>query len=775
MKNSIFNRSKKILAILIGLCLFYSCSVDILEEEEPKEINLVTGNSGDADIIKDQYIILLSKKPGNRDRRAVEVLETIVKEVRSLPGARMKGTYKHALTGFTAKLTPAQVKKYQKDSRILSITPDRIIELEDAEVTSAVTVQEFPTWGLDRIDQRELKLDRAYSYTATGSGVNAYIMDSGIRYSHNEFDSRAILGIDLVRLYPDEEYDIDDPDIEDGGDCNGHGTHVAGTVGGSQFGVAKDVKLISVRVFSCRGFSSYSRIIQGVEWITENGVKPAVVNMSLGGTAYEPLDIAIENSIATGINYALAAGNANQDACEYSPARTPSALTVGASMIDNNRAGFSNFGACLDIYAPGYQITSASHLDNFSTSVKSGTSMAAPHVAGLTALYLEKHPDVTPEVLHAEIIKNSTPNAITKVPSGTTSMAHSLWDSVAISAPTPPDFNLKAFGFFKEKNTNSVHLTWEPTEDPFIEVYVNGSYYARWYNDGRYKLTTRGKGKDAFQICEINYDNCSPSVIANFDDTGDFQPNISPVPDFTYIVDGLKVHFTDTSTDEDGTIISWTWYFGDDSRASGQQHPVHPYTQPGTYKVNLMVNDNYHDLQSITKYITVGAVDGNFPPTADFSYITNDLEVQFIDSSSDSDGSITAWNWNFGDGNSSLSSNPKHTYSNPGTYNVNLLVTDNVGATATFSREVTVDINEPDPGKITLSANGYKVKGAWHADLSWNSIGTVEVYRDGEMIAMVNSGSTYTDETNFKGGGSLIYKICEAGTTLCSNELIVQF
>lgn len=774
MKNSTFNLPKKILVILIGLCLFYSCSADILEEEEPKEINLVTGNSGDADIIKDQYIILLSKKPGNRDRRAVEVLASLVKEVRSMPGARMKGTYKHALTGFTAKLTPAQVKRFQKDSRILSITPDRIIELEDTEVTSAVTVQEYPTWGLDRMDQREQKLDRAYSYTATGSGVNAYIMDSGIRYLHDEFEGRASLGVDLVLLYPEEEYDVNDPNLEPGNDCHGHGTHVAGTIGGNLYGVAKTVNLVSVRVFSCKGFSSYSRIIQGVEWVTENAVKPAIVNMSLGGAAYEPLDIAVENSISTGINYALAAGNANSEACDYSPARTPSALTVGASMIDNQRADFSNFGDCLDIYAPGYQITSASHLDDTSVRQMSGTSMAAPHVAGLAALYLEKNPKITPVLLQEEIIKNSTPDAISNVPSGTTSLVHSLWDPVVFSAPVPPNLNLKAFGF-KEKNNTIIHLTWEPTEDPFIEVYRNGSYFSRWYNDGRYKLTTKGKGNDVFQVCEINYDNCSAEAVANFDDPVDFEPNISPVPGFTYIVDGLQVQFTDTSTDEDGTIIAWTWYFGDGSR-SVQQHPEYTYSESGTYKVEFMIQDNYHDLQYILVDITVGAVNGNFPPTAEFTHNSTDLNVQFSDNSIDQDGSIVNWKWDFGDGNSSTTSNPQHVYAKPDTYNVNLLVTDNEGATATILREVTVNINEPAPGEIILIASGYKVKGNWHTDLSWNSTGTFDIYRGGKMIATVSgSSATYTDVTNFKGGGSLIYKICEAGTTLCSNEAIVQF
>lgn len=679
------------LKAFVCLCLLNSCSVDKLEEEELNEIDLVTNNSGNSDIIKDQYIILVSEKPGNRDNRALEVLGSLVNEVRSMPGAKMKGTYKHTLTGFTAKLTPAQAERFRKDSRILSITPDRYIELEDAEITTAAVVQEYPAWGLDRVDQRDLILDRAYSYTATGSGVNAYIMDSGIRYSHNEFGGRAVLGVDLVRLYPDEEYDIDDPDTEDGGDCNGHGTHVAGTVGGNKLGVAKAVNLISVRVFSCRGITSYSRVIQGVEWITENAVKPAIVNMSIGGAAYDPLDMAIENSIATGINYALAAGNGNTDACNSSPARTPSALTVGASMIDNNRAGFSNYGECLDLYAPGYEITSASHLDDTSIIEKNGTSMAAPHVAGLTALYLEKNQDATPAQVHTAIVENTTKNAILNVPSGTSSLMYSLWEDVNFTPPPPPDLMLKVYGF-KEKNKNTIYLVWEPTNDPYVNIYKNGSYFARWHNTGEYKLETTGKNSDVFKVCEINYENCSAEVAPDYEGSADFEPNKPPVADFIYEVNDLEVTFTDTSIDEDGTIIRWKLQFGD----------------------------------------------GYYTTTGNFVY----------------------------------------TYKEPGNYVAKLTVTDNHEQSSYVYKEISVGTENPSPEEIILSGTGYKEQGEWRTDLSWTPAGTsakVDIYRNGSFYRSTENSGAFKDITNFKGGGSLTYKVCESGTTNCSNEVTVQF
>ncbi|WP_051205383.1 S8 family serine peptidase [Salinimicrobium xinjiangense] len=692
MENFNYYRLRNLLFVFISLFLIYSCSLEPLEQEEIETIDLVADDVGNSGIIEDQYVVLLSEKPGKMDSRALEILESIVAEVRSTPGARMKGVYKHALTGFAAKLTPAQVQKFQKDPRILSITPDRIIELESIDETSVVTVQEYPSWGLDRIDQRESLLNRAYSFTATGSGVNAYIVDSGIRYSHTEFEGRAKLGVDFVRLYPDEEYDVDDPEIEDGADCSGHGTHVAGTVGGKNFGVAKAVNLISVRVFSCRGITSESRVIQAVEWITANAIQPAIVNMSLGGNGYEPLDVAIENSIATGINYVLSAGNSNSNACDYSPARTPSAITVGASMIDNQKASFSNFGDCLDVYAPGTKIVSASHIDDSSVRELNGTSMAAPHVSGLTALYLEKNTAATPAQVHTAVLENATKDAIQNVPSGTTSLVHSLWETVEFTPPSPPDLMLKVYGF-KEKNMNTIYLVWQPTEDPYVNIYRNGSSIGGMYkNTGEFKIETTGKNSDTFQVCEVNYSNCSAEVVPDYDGSADFEPNQPPIADFTYEINDLEVTFTDTSTDEDGTIIKWRLYFGD----------------------------------------------GYYTTTGNFVY----------------------------------------TYKEPGNYVAKLTVTDNHEQSSTVYKEITVGTISPSPEEIVLSATGYKQQGKWRSDLSWTPAGTsakVDIFRDGSFYESTENNGTYKDITNFKGGGSLTYKVCEAGTANCSNEVTVQF
>jgi len=269
------------------------------------------------------------------------------------------------------------------------------------------TTQSNATWGLDRLDQRDLPLNATYSYDKTGSGVTAYIIDTGIRLSHNDFGGRATSGYDAI----------------DGGsadDCNGHGTHVSGTVGGTTYGVAKGVRLVAVRVLDCGGSGSNSGVIAGVNWVTSNHAagQPAVANMSLGGGVSTALDQAVSNSIADGVTYALAAGNSNANACNSSPARTPNAITVGATTSSDARASYSNYGTCLDVFAPGSNITSAWSTSNTATNTISGTSMASPHVAGAAAVYLEGNPGATPAQVASALSGAATTGKVTSPGSG---------------------------------------------------------------------------------------------------------------------------------------------------------------------------------------------------------------------------------------------------------------------------------------------------------------------------------------------------------------------
>jgi subtilisin family serine protease len=283
------------------------------------------------------------------------------------------------------------------DSRVAYVERDGLVE--------ASTTQSGATWGLDRIDQRNLPLSDTYTSTNDGAPVTAYIIDTGIRFSHAEFGGRAVSGYDAV----------------DGGsadDCNGHGTHVAGTVGGTTYGVAKGVRLVAVRVLNCAGSGTTSGVIKGVDWVTANHVTSAVANMSLGGGASTALDTAVKNSIAAGVSYAIAAGNGNkggvaQDACKYSPARVAEAMTIGATDKTDGKTSWSNYGNCVDWFAPGSGITSAWYTSNTATDTISGTSMATPHTAGAAALYLQSNPGASPQQVRDALFANATKGIVT--------------------------------------------------------------------------------------------------------------------------------------------------------------------------------------------------------------------------------------------------------------------------------------------------------------------------------------------------------------------------
>ena len=312
-------------------------------------------------------------------------------------GAAVRYVYSAALNGYAARIEDGRVDAVRRDSRVARIERDGI-------ATKSVT-QAGATWGLDRIDQRLLPLNTTYTYNATGAGVKAYIIDTGIQFAHAQFGGRAVTGYDAI----------------DGGsadDCDGHGTHVAGTTGGATWGVAKGVTLVSVRVLDCGGSGSWSGVIAGIDWVTANhGTgQPAVANMSLGGGAITAVDDAVRRSITDGVSYAIAAGNGNrggigQDACNYSPARVTQAMTVSATDKTDTRASFGNFGACVDFFAPGVGITSSTM--GGGSAAWNGTSMAAPHATGTAALYLQTNTTALPATV-ASYIAGQTTKGIVK-------------------------------------------------------------------------------------------------------------------------------------------------------------------------------------------------------------------------------------------------------------------------------------------------------------------------------------------------------------------------
>ena len=330
---------------------------------------------------------------------------------------RVKHVLRHALTGAILELAS------EKQAERLAEHP-AVKLVEENGIVHASATQSNPTWGLDRIDQRDLPLSASYTYDTTASNVNAYIIDTGILTTHTQFGGRAVHGIDTV-----------DND-SNATDCNGHGTHVAGTVGGSTYGVAKAVRLVAVRVLNCSGSGTDAGVIAGVDWVTANHTKPAVANMSLGGGLSTALDNAVQNSINAGVTYVLAAGNENQNACNTSPARVAAAITVGSTTSSDARSSFSNYGSCLDLFAPGSSITSAWHTSTSATNTISGTSMASPHVAGVAALYLAANPSATPSQVASAITSNATTGKVTSP--GTGSPNRLLYSLFGGSPPPPP-------------------------------------------------------------------------------------------------------------------------------------------------------------------------------------------------------------------------------------------------------------------------------------------------------------------------------------------------
>ena len=332
---------------------------------------------------------------------------------------RLKHLYQHALKGFAVELTEQEAELLADDYRVEFVEEDGIVEIGAS--------QSGATWGLDRIDQRDLPLNQTYTYDQTGAGVHAYVLDTGLRATHVQFAGRVGNGYTSIL------------DGNGTSDCHGHGTHVSGTIGGTTHGVAKNAVVHPVRVLNGSGSGTTSGVVAGVDWVTQNRQTPAVANMSLGGGASSSLDQAVANSIAAGISYAVSAGNSSADACNYSPARTPTALTVGATTSADARASYSNFGTCLDLFAPGSSVTSAYYTSDTATATMSGTSMASPHVAGAAALYLETTPTATPAAVAQAIFAQATLDHVSGAGTGSPNrLLYSLFAGGTPADTTPP-------------------------------------------------------------------------------------------------------------------------------------------------------------------------------------------------------------------------------------------------------------------------------------------------------------------------------------------------
>lgn len=349
-----------------------------------------------ANKIENSYIVVLDDEVVG-EKGLMSIAPYIASELATSHRGRITNVYQHALNGFAVNMSEADAEALSQDFRV------KFVE-EDSVVTADAT-QSNPPWGLDRIDQRNRPLNATYTYNWTGSGVRVYVIDTGIRTAHSQFGGRAANNFDAFG--------------GNGQDCNGHGTHVAGTVGGSTYGVAKNALLRGVRVLNCSGSGSNSGVIAGVDWVRLNHIAPAVANMSLGGGISSALDTAVNNLHNANVTIAVAAGNSNgANACNFSPARAANAITVGSTTSTDARSSFSNIGTCLDIFAPGSGILSAWWTSNTATATLSGTSMASPHVAGAAALYKQANPSASSTTIRNALVNNATTNVITNAGTG---------------------------------------------------------------------------------------------------------------------------------------------------------------------------------------------------------------------------------------------------------------------------------------------------------------------------------------------------------------------
>jgi subtilisin family serine protease len=423
-------------------------------------------NAGRPNTVVDSYIVVL-KDAAQTDAVAAKV------------GANVKHRYSAALAGFSASMNEQAAKKLAADPAVDFVA-------QNQKFKASIDQPNPPSWGLDRLSQRDLPLNNHFGYATTASNVHAYVIDTGIRTTHTDFGGRATFDINTSG----DGYNYD---------CAGHGTHVAGTIGGTAHGVAKGVKLHAVKVLDCDGWGSTESVVAGIDWVTANAQKPAVANMSLGGWADDVLDSALRRSIASGISYTLASGNEEDNACYYSPGRVAEGITVNASSSTDGRAWFSNWGTCTDMYAPGLDIRSAWNGSDYETAVISGTSMAAPHVAGAAALYLAGKPTATPAQVQAAMKGSATPNRVSDAGPGSPNLllytANAVTDTLArgerLDAGQSKSSNDRRYKLVMQTDGNLV-LYATATGQPLWHTRSNGSgaTHATLQTDGNFVVYT---------------------------------------------------------------------------------------------------------------------------------------------------------------------------------------------------------------------------------------------------------------------------------------------
>ncbi|MFI9013890.1 S8 family peptidase [Streptomyces griseus] len=485
--------------------------------------------------VEGSYIVTL------KDSVARTEIPSVARSLAERHAGQVRSTYTTALRGFSVKMSEERAERLAADPSVARVEADGA-----AHATG--TQPNPPSYGLDRIDQRDLPLNQSFTYPNDASGVTVYVVDSGVRMSHGDFGGRASSGYDFI-----------DND-SNASDCHGHGTHVAGTVAGSAYGVAKAAKIVSVRVLNCQGSSgsTWDPVLRGIDWVTKNAKKPAVVNMSVGGGKTQSINDAIANSIASGITWVVAAGNNNADSCQYSPSSTPAAITVGATNSSDARAtGWSNgqasnYGTCLDIFAPGDRITSASNAGDSAGQSMSGTSMASPHTAGAAALLLAASPSLTPAQVRDRLVAQATPDKVGDARPGSPNRLLFTGTGGGEDPTDPPGKRFESTGQVQIRDNATV-------ESPITVTGVGGNAPADLAVTVDIRHTYRGDLK-----VELLTPGGGVAVLKNFnaDDSADHVQGTFTVDASGKPADGVwKLRVTDNWVNDTGYVNAWSLQF----------------------------------------------------------------------------------------------------------------------------------------------------------------------------------------------------------------------